>query len=90
MNDFDEQNRAFKHRGGYKYRNRRQMNISKRNTFWTSLITTALGLIIKDITSEQSKLKFITRKLISSKQQKNNQQTPIETEYEIINDEEKI
>jgi hypothetical protein len=53
-----------KHYGGYQYRNRRDKNHRGRNSIWGTIITAIAGTVIKDLTSENSKIKKIVRKII--------------------------
>ena len=78
-----------KHYGGYQYRNRRDKSHRGRNSIWGTIITAIAGTVIKDITSENSKIKKIVRKIIPPKQieDKQNKKKLINAEYKVINNE---
>ncbi len=78
-----------KHYGGYKYRNRRDKSHRGRNSIWGTIITAIAGTVIKDLTSENSKIKKIVRKIIPPKQIENklNKEKLINAEYKVVNDE---
>ena len=78
-----------KHYGGYKYRNQRNKSHLGRNSFWGTIITAVTGTIIKDLTSDNSKIQKIIRGIIPSKQieDKQNEKLIINAEYKVINDE---
>ena len=78
-----------KHYGGYQYRNRRDKSHRGRNSIWGTIITAIAGTVIKDLTSENSKIKKIVRKIIPPKQIENklNKEKLINAEYKVINNE---
>lgn len=81
-----------KHRGGYKYRNRRYKSSSNNNsgnkkpTFLASLITTIAGAIVKDLTSKDSKIKNLTKKLFKSKKIEKEKTQYIDANCEVLED----
>lgn len=78
-----------KHYGGYQYRNRRDKSHRGRNSIWGTIITAIAGTVIKDLTSENSKIKKIVRNIIPSRQieDKQSKKELINAEYKIINNE---
>ncbi len=78
-----------KHSGGYQYRNRRDKSHRGRNSIWGTIITAIAGTVIKDLTSENSKIKKIIRNIIPPKQIEDNQNKKklINAEYKVVNDE---
>jgi len=75
-----------KHINGFMYRNRRQVNYGR--SILGSIITTALGFVINDISKEDSKIKLLTSKLFSSKQIPESNKKPIDVDYKVISEEE--
>ncbi len=75
-----------RHINGFKYRNRRQVNPG--HSIINSILTTALGFVINDISKEDSKIKLLTSKLFSSKQIPKNNKKPIDVDYKVISEEE--
>ncbi|KQC08918.1 MAG: hypothetical protein APR54_04065 [Candidatus Cloacimonas sp. SDB] len=77
------------HFGGYKYRNKRNKSNHFKNSFWSTVITAITGTVIKDLTSNNSKIKQIVNKLYSSKkiEDKQNKKTVINAEYKVVEDE---
>lgn len=78
-----------RHFGGFKYRNRRNMNSSRSSLIWSPIFTALAGVIVKDLNSEKSKIKLLTGKLFHPKQIEKNQHKIIDAEYKIIKEEEK-
>jgi hypothetical protein len=78
-----------KHLGGFKYRNRRNVNRTERSTLLGTLITAIAGTVVKDLTNENSKIKFLFNKMFHSKQieDKQKQDDVIEAEYSVLNGE---
>lgn len=80
-----------KHYGGYKYRNRRNRedssgNPTRRNSVWRSIITALVGTAIKDLTSENSKIKKIAQKIFSPQKLENKQdkRKVLDADYEVV------
>ncbi|MFO7896292.1 MAG: hypothetical protein R6U84_05105 [Candidatus Cloacimonadales bacterium] len=71
---------------GFRYRNRRQRNFSRKNTFWSTAISALAGVVVKDLSSPNSKLKQIADKLIHPKRIEHKSH-PITTEYQILDKE---
>ena len=78
-----------KHYGGYKYRNKRNKSHRGRHSIWGTIITAIAGTVIKDLTSENSKIKKIVKNIIPPKQieDKDNKKKLINAEYKVINNE---
>ena len=74
---------------GFKYRNRRKMNSSRSSLIWSPILTAIAGMIVKDLNSENSKMKLLTGKLFHPKQIETDQHKTIDAEYKIIKEEEK-
>ena len=81
-----------KHYGRYKYRNQRNKSHRGRNSIWGTIITAIAGTVIKDLTSENSKIKKIVRKIIPPKQieDEQNKKKLINAEYKVINNEKQV
>jgi hypothetical protein len=77
-----------RHYGGYKYRNKRNKSTHLRNSFWGTVISAIAGTVVKDLTSDNSKIKkLITNTVLSKKiTARANSKRIIEAEYKIIND----
>ena len=78
-----------KHYGGFKYRNRRIKSHRGRNSFLGTALTALIGTAIKDLTSEDSKIKKLFNKVIHPKQieDKQNEKKIINAEYSVIDNE---
>ena len=78
-----------KHYGGFKYRNRRVKNNRGRSSFIGTVITAIAGTVVKDLTSEDSKIKKLFNKMIHPKQisDKNRENKIIDAEYSVIDNE---
>lgn len=78
-----------RHYGGFKYRNKRNQNHRGRNSFIGTVITTITGTVVKDLTSENSKIKKLFDKVIHPKQieDKQNKKRVINAEYSVIDNE---
>jgi len=76
------------HFGGYKYRNKRNRSNNLRNSFWGTIITAITGTVIRDLTSNNSKIKQIVNRLYSSKkiEGKETKKTVINAEYKVVED----
>ena len=83
--------RSEKHLGGFKYRNRRNVNQLGKNSLLGTIITGIAGVVIKDLTNENSKIKKLFNKVIHPKQieDKQGEKKVIEAEYSVINNEKK-
>ncbi|OPX30122.1 MAG: hypothetical protein B1H06_00310 [Candidatus Cloacimonas sp. 4484_143] len=83
--------RSEKHLGGFKYRNRRNVNQLGKNSLLGTIITGIAGVVIKDLTNENSKIKKLFSKVIHPKQieDKQGEKKVIEAEYSVINNEKK-
>ena len=75
--------------GDFKYRNRRFKSHRGRNSIWGTVITAIAGTVIKDLTSEESKIKNLFTKIIHPKQieKKQNEKKIINAEYSVIDNE---
>jgi hypothetical protein len=78
---------ARRERDGFRYRNRRRRDFSKKSTFWSTAFTALAGVVAKDLSSPQSKLKLIANKLIHPRKIEQ-QSHPIETEYQVLSEKE--
>ena len=78
-----------KHYGGYKYRNRRNINKFRRNSLLGTLITAIAGTVINDLTSNNSKIKILINKLFPNPQIENKKENRkvLDAEYSILNKE---
>ena len=78
-----------KHYGGFKYRNKRVQGHSGRNTFIGTVVTAIAGTVVKDLTSEDSKIKKLFNKVIRPKQieEKPREKKVIDAEYSVVNEE---
>jgi len=74
-----------KHYGGYKYGNRRDKSHFGRNSFLGNVITAIAGTVIKDLTSENSRIKKLVNKVIHPRQisGKQNEKKIIDVEYSV-------
>jgi len=77
--------RSEKHLGGFKYRNRRNVNPLGKKSLLGTIITGIAGIVIKDLTNENSKIKKLFSKVIRPKQIEdiNNKKNIIEAEYSV-------
>ncbi len=75
-----------RHYGGFKYRNKRSQSHRGRNSFIGTMITAIVGTVVKDLTSEDSKIKKMFNKVIHPKQieDKQNEKKIINAEYSIL------
>ena len=78
-----------KHYGGFKYRNRRVKSHRGRNSFLGTVITAIAGTVVKDLTSENSRIKKLFNKVIHPKQieDKQSEKKVIDAEYSVIDNE---
>jgi hypothetical protein len=78
-----------RHYGGFKYRNKRNQSHRGRNSFIGTVITAIAGTVVKDLTSENSKIKKMFDKVIHPKQieNKSDKKKVIDAEYSIIDNE---
>ena len=78
-----------KHYGGFKYKNKRNQSHRGRNSILGTVITAIAGTVIKDLTSEDSKVKKLFSKIIHPKQirDKNRENKIIDAEFSIIDNE---
>lgn len=73
---------------GYRYRNRRNRSFSGRNSLITTIISGIVGVVIKDISSENSKIKGLLQHFFKPKQlESESTKQVIETEYSVIEEE---
>ena len=81
-----------KYYGGFKYRNRRDKSHRGRNSILGTIITAIAGTVIKDLSNKNSKIKKLFSKAVHSKQIENEieKNKVIDTEYSLIDDENKI
>jgi hypothetical protein len=77
-----------RHYGGYRYRNKRNKSTHLRNSFWGTVISAIAGTVVKDLTSDNSKLKKLINKAIHPRQieDEHNEKKIIDGEYIIITD----
>ncbi len=75
-----------KHYGGFKYRNKRNQSYRGRTSVIGTVITALVGTAIKDLTSEDSKIKKLFNKVIHPKQieEKQNKKKIIDAEYSVV------
>ena len=73
------------HYGGFKYRNRRNTSNRGRNSILGTVITAIAGTVVKDLTSDNSKIKKLFNKVIHPKQIgiKNENRKVIDAEYSV-------
>lgn len=78
-----------KHYGGFKYRNRRNKSHLGRNSLLGTVITAIAGTLIKDLTSENSKIKMLFNKVVHPKQIENKQEQRdvLDAEYTVEDNE---
>ena len=76
-----------RHYDGYKYRNKRNQSHRGRNSILGTVITAIAGTVVKDLTSENSKIKKLFDKVIHPKQieDKQNEKKVIDAELSVIN-----
>jgi len=74
-----------RHYGGFKYRNKRSQSHRGRNSFIGTVITAIAGTAIKDLTSEDSKIKKMFYKVIYPKriEVKEEQRKILDAEYSV-------
>ncbi|MEA2096892.1 MAG: hypothetical protein U9P73_09410 [Candidatus Cloacimonadota bacterium] len=77
-----------KHYGGFKYRNKRNISNRGRNSILGTVITAIAGTVVKDLTSENSKIKKLFDKVVHPKQieDKQNEKKIINAEYSVVDD----
>ncbi len=69
----------------FRYRNRRNRSFSGRNSLITTIISGIAGVVIKDISNENSKIKGLLRHVFKPKQlQSKSPKQVIDTEYSVI------
>jgi len=73
------------HYGGFKYRNRRNTSNRGRNSILGTVITAIAGTVVKDLTSDNSKIKKLFNKVIHPKRIgiKNENRKVIDAEYSV-------
>ncbi len=78
-----------KHYGGFKYRNRRIKSHRGRNSFIGTVVTAIAGTIVKDLTSEDSKIKKLFNKVVHPKQieEKQSEKKVINAEFSVVDEE---
>ena len=78
-----------RHYGGFKYRNKRNQSHRGRNSILGTVITAITGTVVKDLTSENSKIKKLFNKVIHPKQieDKQNEKKVINAEFSVVNEE---
>lgn len=78
-----------KHYGGFKYRNRRNKSHLGRNSLLGTVITAIAGTVVKDLISENSKIKNLFNKVIRPKQieDKQEQKEVLDAEYSVEDNE---
>jgi len=78
-----------RHYGGFKYRNKRNQSHRGRNSILGTVITAIAGTVVKDLTSENSKIKKLFNKVIHPKQieDKQNEKKVINAEFSVVNEE---
>lgn len=77
-----------KHYSSFKYRNKRNQVHHGRNSFIGTVITAIAGTVVKDLTSENSKIKKLYNKVVHPKQieEKQNEKKIIDAEYSVVDD----
>ena len=75
-----------KHLGGFKYRNRRNLGSLGRRSVWGAVVTTIAGTLIKDFTSENSKIIHFFKKIVKPQQIEDNQKKVIDADYSVVSD----
>ena len=77
-----------KHLGGFKYRNRRNINNLGKNSFLGAVVTAIAGSVVKDLTSNNSKIVYFFKKILHPAQIENKQERKevIEADYSVLND----
>jgi len=79
-----------KHRGGYKYRNKRNGNSKSGNSVIGTIVSAITGIIIKDLANEDSRLKMLFSKIIHPQRiKKDSKNKIIKGEFEIIENKKK-
>ncbi len=78
-----------RHYGGFKYRNKRDQSHRRRTSVIGTVITAIAGIVVNDLSSENSKIKKLFDKVIQPKQieEKEKGKKIINVEYSIINNE---
>jgi len=78
-----------RHYGGFKYRNKRNQSHRGRNSFIGTMITAIAGTVVKDLTSEESKIKKLFDKVIHPKQIENesDKKKIIDADFSLIDNE---
>ena len=78
-----------RHYGGFKYRNKRNQSHRGRNSILGTVITAIAGTVVKDLTSENSKIKKLYNKVVHPKQieEKQNEKKIINAEFSVIDNE---
>lgn len=77
-----------KHLGGFKYRNRRTINNLGKNSILGAIVTTIAGSIVKDLTSDNSKIAGFFNKILHPSQIENKTKNKkvIDADYSVINE----
>ncbi len=77
-----------RHYGGFKYRNKRNQSHRGRNSILGTVITTIAGTVVKDLTSENSKIKKLFNKVVHPKQieDKQSKKEIINAKFSLVND----
>lgn len=75
-----------KHYGGFKYRNKRDQGHSGRNSLIGTVLTLVAGTVVKDLTSNDSRIKKLFNKIIQPKQieEKQREKEVINAEFSVI------
>ncbi len=75
-----------KHYGGYQYRNKRNNKPTTKKSILGTVITLVAGSVIKDLTSENSKLLKLTNKLFRPIKIEDNKNKIIDVKYKMVDD----
>lgn len=77
-----------KHYGGFKYRNKHDKTSTTNNPVSNIIFSAVVATVIKDISSEKSKIKMLINKIIHPTQIENKSKI-IEVDYETVSEKEK-
>jgi len=73
-----------KHRNGYQYRNKRNNSSSSKNSIIGTILSAISGIVIKDLSSQNSRIKSLVSKIIKPKEIEKKPNKIIEADYEIL------
>ena len=76
---------------GYRYRNRRNRSFSGKNSIITTIITGIAGVVMKDVLSENSKIKGLIKHVFKRKHlEAASEKKMIEADFSVIKDKTQI